>query len=245
MRLKGITNDGICRLARIVGQQDSSWDEIDLAMSDPKKKKQLERKYEEDTSRDVIKYGKGNTVVRTIQKRLREAQAEWTDEGWWIPGDIDLSGLGLTRLPLISEVGGEFDCSYNQLVSLEGAPQSVGGDFYCAKNQLVSLEGAPQSVGGNFNCIYNDLDSLDGAPQEVGGNFYCYNNQLTSLEGAPQKVSGYFNCSYNQLTSLEGAPQSVDENFSCANNPGNFSEEDVRAVCDVGGDIFSDFDDEE
>jgi hypothetical protein len=51
----------------------------------------------------------------------------------------------------------------------------------------------------------------------VGGNFYCYNNLLTSLAGAPS---------------------SVGENFYCRNNPGNFTEQQVRAVCNVKGDIF-------
>ena len=51
----------------------------------------------------------------------------------------------------------------------------------------------------------------------VGGSFYCYNNLLTSLAGAPS---------------------SVGENFYCRNNPGNFTEQQVRAVCNVKGDIF-------
>jgi hypothetical protein len=51
----------------------------------------------------------------------------------------------------------------------------------------------------------------------VGGSFYCYNNRLTSLEGSPKTVGG---------------------NFYCRNNPGNFTEEQVRAVCDVKGEVF-------
>ena len=48
-------------------------------------------------------------------------------------------------------MGGNFDCTSNQLTSLKGAPTSVGGDFYCFNNQLTSLKGAPTSVGGNFD----------------------------------------------------------------------------------------------
>jgi hypothetical protein len=84
-------------------------------------------------------------------------------------------------------------------MSLEGAPQSVGGDFDCSSNQLTSLEGAPRSVGGGFSCSSNQLTSLEGAPQSVGGGFYCRTNQLTSLEGAPQSVGGYFYCGYNPV----------------------------------------------
>jgi len=97
-----------------------------------------------------------------------------------------------------------FDCSHNNLISLEGAPSSVGGYFWCSHNNLISLEGAPSSVGGYFWCSYNQLTSLEGAPASVGGNFGCFNNNLTSLEGAPSSVGGNFCCFNNQLTSLTG-----------------------------------------
>jgi|SRR6056300_1523436 hypothetical protein len=129
------------------------------------------------------------------------------------------------------KVSGNFNCSYNNLTSLGGAPQEVGGNFDCRYNYLTSLEGAPQKVGGNFYCSGNNLTSLEGAPQEVGGDFDCsYSiglislisgdfscrvNTLTSLKGAPQKVGGGFDCSGNNLTSLEGSPQKVGGNFKC------------------------------
>ena len=76
-------------------------------------------------------------------------------------------------------------------------------------------------VNGNFNCSNNNLTSLEGAPKEVGGSCYCYENNLTTLEGAPKTVGG---------------------NFDCGNNPGpngkGFTEDDVRAVCDVKGKIY-------
>jgi hypothetical protein len=77
----------------------------------------------------------------------------------------------------------DFNCSYNKLTSLAGAPASVGCDFNCSYNKLTSLEGAPASVGYNFICYDNKLTSLDGAPASVGGYFYCGDNQLTSLAG--------------------------------------------------------------
>ena len=115
-------------------------------------------------------------------------------------------------------VTGDFDCSYNYLTSLEGAPQEVGGSFNCSYNNLTSLEGAPQTIGGEFGCSNNKLTSLEGAPLTVVKDFYCNFNLLTSLEGAPQEVGGSFNCSYNNLTSLKGAPQMVGGGFGCSNN---------------------------
>ncbi len=141
-------------------------------------------------------------------------------DGTVCDGDINFDGLGLKVLPDLSNlvVKGRFDCSYNKLTSLEGAPEKVGGDFNCSGNQLTSLEGAPKEVGGHFNCRNNQLTSLEGAPEKVGGNFYCSDNILTSLEGAPEKVGEHFICSDNQLTSLEGAPKEVGGGFNCSDN---------------------------
>ena len=70
-------------------------------------------------------------------------------------------------------VNGYFDCSYNRLTSLVGAPQSVGRDFVCSYNRLTSLEGAPQR-----------FMSLNGAPRR-----YCY---LFVVEGIDQVRHGCF-----------------------------------------------------
>jgi hypothetical protein len=72
----------------------------------------------------------------------------------------------------------------------------------------------------------------------VDGDFYCGNNNLTSLENCPKTVDGTFGCSYNKLTSLVGAPKTVGEDFYCRNNTVEFTEEQVRAVCDVKESIF-------
>jgi hypothetical protein len=51
-----------------------------------------------------------------------------------VDGVVNLSGKGLTQLPLkFGKVSGGFYCSDNLLTSLEGAPIEVDGDFYCYK----------------------------------------------------------------------------------------------------------------
>ena len=72
----------------------------------------------------------------------------------------------------------------------------------------------------------------------VNGHFICSNNKLTSLNNSPKTVGGYFSCSNNNLTSLVGAPTSVGGAFNCGNNSVQFTEAQVRAVCDVKGKIF-------
>ncbi len=154
----------------------------------------------------------------------------FTKEGTWkintktglvdIKGKFDCSESGLENFKGVrfGVVTGDFDCSFNQLKSLIGAPQKVGEDFKCYMNKLTSLEGAPQKVGRSFYCDRNKLTSLIGAPQEVKGYFDCSKNKLTSLEGAPQEVGEDFDCSCNKLTSFIGGPQEVKDRLFCHNN---------------------------
>ncbi len=156
-------------------------------------------------------------------------------------GDFDISRLGLTKLPASLKdlkIGGTFFCYNNSLTSLAGAPVSVGGNFDCSTNKLTSLAGAPTSIGGHFYCSTNSLTSLVDGPVTVGGSFFCNNNSLTSLAGAPSSVGLEFMCNNNKLTSLAGAPSSVGGYFYCYVNSVKFTEEQVRAVCDVKGKIF-------
>ena len=134
-------------------------------------------------------------------------------------GDFDISELGLTTLPALLK---NF---------------KIGGNFFCSFNKLTSLVGAPVSVDLDFNCSDNNLDSLVGAPTGVGGGFLCHRNKLDSLVGAPVSVGGDFFCSINKLDSLVGAPTSVGGSFYCRDNAVKFTEDKVRAVCDVKGNI--------
>lgn len=73
-------------------------------------------------------------------------------------GNVYLLNKKLTKLPIqFGTVGGSFECFYNHLTTLEGAPKEVGGDFICSSNDLTSLEGAPEKVGGDFNCRKNKV----------------------------------------------------------------------------------------
>jgi len=93
---------------------------------------------------------------------------------------------------------------------------------------------------GNLNLQDLNLTVLPEMLKDitVDGDFYCGNNNLTSLENCPKTVSGVFGCSSNFLKSLEGAPKFVGENFMCRFNSVKFTEDQVRAVCDVKGKIF-------
>jgi len=165
----------------------------------------------ENTAPDLL-------IPRRIEGRLDKMIQAYIKNG--SKGDLDLSSMNLTKLPEVLKY------------------VDVGGNFYCYNNKLTSLEGAPKSVGGNFSCYSNQLTSLEGAPRSVSGGFYCDDNKLTSLEGAPSSVGGSFGCTSNKLTSLEGAPESVGGSFHCDFNAIKFTEEQVRAVCNVKGQVY-------
>ena len=176
-------------------------------------------------TKDMLSKMKEEPSVDENTKRfIKENYLVWNPKtmSYDCEGDVEVSEDIITDGKLkirFGKVGGCFDCTDNNLTTLEGAPKKVGGDFKCNDNELISLEGAPNEVGGYFDCDYNELTTLGGAPQKVSGGFYCRNNNLTTLEGAPQEVGGGFICSHNNLTTLEGAPKKVGGYFDCIHNP--------------------------
>jgi hypothetical protein len=151
-------------------------------------------------------------------------------------GDLDFYSMGLKSLDEITvrfrNVNGDFECSYNRLISLQGAPFTVGGSFYCSSNQLTNLEGAPLRVGGDFGCSSNKLTSLQYAPSYVGGEFYCSFNNLISLQYAPSTVGGdYFSCHTNNLLSKEcSSVLVVNCKFDSNRNPFEITDEVIETV---------------
>ena len=93
----------------------------------------------------------------------------------------------------------------------------IRGDFFCDQNDLLSLKGSPQAVKGEFSCTFNELENLKGSPQIVNGDF---------------------DCNYNNLLTLDGCPEVVGWDFYCMSNKVKFTEEQVRAVCKVGGRVY-------
>lgn len=111
-------------------------------------------------------------------------------------------------------------------------------NFYADYLGLTTLKGSPKVVLMNFDCSQNKLVTLEGAPIKVGGDFKCRDNKLKTLEGSPVEVGGSFWCDKNELISLKGAPKEVGGNFYISDNARIFTEEEVRAVCDVKGKVY-------
>ncbi len=91
------------------------------------------------------------------------------EPGFVVKGDLDLSGIGLSQLPDLSEVYvlGMFDCSDNHLISLKGAPRYVGEDFKCTGNRLRTTMGISPTVEGQIVLSQNQSDRLRLVAKEV------------------------------------------------------------------------------
>ena len=151
--------------------------------------------------------------------KLKDILFEGKPPSIFVPRRMEDRIERMIRLYVKNGSKGDLDLSDLNLTKLPEILKdiSVDGDFFCNGNNLTSLEGAPKTVNGDFGCGHNKLTSLEGSPKSVGGSFYCGFNNLTSLTGAPKFVGGVFSCGFNEI---------------------KFTEQQVRAVCNVKGDIY-------
>ena len=97
-------------------------------------------------------------IPRRMDDRLERMISVYIRNG--SKGNLNLQNKNLTVLPAILKditVNGFFDCSSNNLTTLENCPKIVTGTFNCSENVLTSLEGAPSSVGEDFICNNNPV----------------------------------------------------------------------------------------
>lgn len=102
-------------------------------------------------------------------------------------------------------VAGHMDCSNNLLIELTGSPKTVYS-FNCRFNNLKSLIGAPEEVlmpdtvhgnplysmvfdgDGRFDCTFNDLISLEGVPKIIDGVFIVDKSILKKLYTTEESI---------------------------------------------------------
>ena len=108
------------------------------------------------------------------------------------------------------------------------------------KNYIINSKGEID-VDGDVDLSYIDFEELPYKFGIVSGFFdVSYNKNLKSLKNCPSKVRKWFSCSNcPQLDSLEGCPKEVKNyNFWCYKCKREFTEEEVRSLCKVKGDII-------
>lgn len=75
---------------------------------------------------------------------------------------VDLSGKFIDNIPLAFDlVGGNFDCSFNDLNSLHNCPKVIYGNFDCSHNSLEKLSGFPDIILGNIYLSHNSIEQTD------------------------------------------------------------------------------------
>ncbi len=168
--------------------------------------------------------------------------------------DFDISRNLLTNLEHSPDiVYGIYDCKRNSnLKSLKGCTPRLES-FDASGCDLRDLVGGPTEIvrfDYNVMAYYvvahnRNLTSLYGAPTVIPGNFSAFGCGLKDLKGAPKIIEFTFNVGENPLESLEGCPKKVGGNFICYPQDSykdeslqTFTEEQIRAVCDVRGDVI-------
>lgn len=93
-----------------------------------------------------------------------------------INGSVHMDNLGLTSLEGCPRTTyGAFDCSYNRLKDLTGGPVKVGHTYNCSNNDLVSLNGIALYIDGaqgyDIDCTdnpkLNDFSALKDTDKDL------------------------------------------------------------------------------
>jgi hypothetical protein len=140
------------------------------------------------------------------------------------------------RIPSLKFFNDDWDLLQKFLKHRGNPPYSIGGDLDLSETQIESL-GNLQSVGGNLNLSHQDIQSL-GNLKSVGGDLYLGGTSIKSL-GNLQSVGGNLYLRRTSIKSL-GNLQSVGGDLFLYKTPlsGKYTEEEIRQMVDVGGDIF-------
>lgn len=99
-----------------------------------------------------------------------------------VDGNVSLSYKKLKKIPFkFNKINGNFDCSNNSLICLQGAPDIINGSFYCSYNHLQNLEYAPSYVEKAFYCNHNNIENISLNNNEIGHTFIANNNKIKCL----------------------------------------------------------------
>ncbi len=148
-------------------------------------------------------------AIKRVNEWLEIDSLSWMDLKDCTDYILDLSNLGLTKLPKIPRKCLHFDCSNNKLISLPNLPNCVHLD--CSNNQLTSLPDLPNCV--HLDCYNNQLTSLPDLPNCK--LLLCQNNQLTYMPPLPK--CSYIDCSGNNLLYFPKLPNC--QNIYYCDNP--------------------------
>ena len=140
------------------------------------------------------------------------------------------------HIPSLKVFGNDWDQLQKFLESKGNPPYSIGGDLELSGTPIKSL-GNLISVGGDLDLRYTPIKSL-GNLTSVGGDLDLKYMPIKSL-GNLQSVGGDLDLWDTPIKSL-GNLTSVGGNFDLRRTPlsKKYTQEDIRKMVDVGGDII-------
>ena len=111
-----------------------------------------------------------------------------------------------------------FECSGENITSLDVSKNSQLKVLDCSQNSLTSLDVSKNTNIGTLNCSNNNLSSLSISKNTVLSILKCSDNRIASLDLS--KNTGLFEliCSNNKLTSLDLSKQNRLQEVHCDNN---------------------------
>lgn len=125
---------------------------------------------------------------------------------------IDVTGIaGFSNLK-------KFNCSNNQIVTLNLTSINTLLDLFCSNNSLTTLSVNGLSNLQNLYCSLNDLNTLDVSTNINLRNLDVKNNTIVALNTTNLTLLEYLDCSSNQLTNLNVSTNVNLKNFFCSFN---------------------------
>ncbi len=105
-------------------------------------------------------------------------------------GDLDVSDMGLERLPDFSNlvVKGNFYCCGNKLSDLYGSPAQVLGNYDVSGNNLKDLRGIIPHVK-DLDISGNPIEKLDNLPM-IDRNLTAINVEIENMSDVPTDIKG-------------------------------------------------------
>ena len=135
-------------------------------------------------------------------------------ESFYNAEDLITNFKGLEHFPSLET----FNCSYNEVATLDLSQNPALTTLICNENILTSL-----TVSNNPNlkileCANNQLTELNISNNSQLTELQCYNNQLTTLDLTNNPNLTRVDCYYNQLTTLALDNLSVLNRLACSHN---------------------------
>ena len=108
-------------------------------------------------------------------------------------------------------------CMSNELTSLDVSKNTALKMLYCGANQLTSLDVSKNTALENLWCDGNKLTTLDVSKNTNLEMLYCNNNEIMGLDVSNNPALAELNCSYNQIMKLDLSKNTKLVNVYCNN----------------------------